>query len=207
MREMLALLSGTLVAIACAGSARAHHSYLMYDPTMPLWIKGTVVRFDPVAPHSLTALEETSADGQVRRWIVEGPALSGRLARKDPSLHVPQVGEVLEFCAFPYRSPAELAKLGAQFATRRSPPDAEQVWGHVMITPDAGKRAWNPHGITAECIRSSEDPRESWLEFLNADAQARASFCGPRGFAHVRSNASLKELVEEVDRALDDPCD
>ena len=206
MRKMLALLSGALVALACAGSARAHHSYLMYDPTMPLWIKGTVVRFDNVEPHSLTRLEERTADGQIRRWIVEGPARSGRI-RSDPALHIPQVGEVLEFCAFPYKSAEELAKVGAQFATRRSPPDAEQVWGHVMVTPNAEKWAWNPHGVIFECIRSSDDPRESWAAFLNANAQSRAAFCKQGLSADVQSNASLKELVEEVDRALDDPCD
>lgn len=205
MPKMLALLSGALVAVACAGPAQAHHSYLLYDPTMPLWIKGTVVRFDNVDPHSLTRLEERTADGQIRPWIVEGPARAGRI-RSDPALHIPQVGEVLEFCAFPYKSPAELAKLGAQFATR-STPDAQRVWGHVMVTPDAEKWAWNPHGIIFECIRSSDDPRESWAEFLNANGQARASFCRQTRNAQVQSNASLKELVEEVDRALDDPCD
>jgi len=205
MKKLLAVCSGTLVAIACAGAARAHHSYLMYDPTMPLWIKGTVVRFDNVDPHSLTRLEERTADGQIRSWIVEGPALRVRI-RSDPALHIPQVGEVLEFCAFPYKSPEELAKLGAQFATR-SPPNAQQVWGHVMVTPDAEKRAWNPHGITAECIRRSTDERQVWLKFLNTDEQARASFCGQRRSAAVQSNASLKELVEEIDRAIDDRCD
>lgn len=204
MRNLLAVCSGALVAIACAGSARAHHSYFMYDPTTPLWIKGTVVRFDDVDPHSLTTLEDANADGQVRRWVVEGPARSGQLARKDPSLHVPQVGEVLEFCAFPYKSPAELP---GDFAVRHLPPGSQQVWGHVMVTPDGKKRAWNPHGIVFECIRSSDDPRESWAEFLNANAQARAAFCKQGRNADVQSNASLKELVEEVDRALDDPCD
>jgi len=49
--------AAAIAALACAGSAEAHHSGSMYEPT-PVWIKGTVVRFEGINPHTITTLED-----------------------------------------------------------------------------------------------------------------------------------------------------
>lgn len=200
-----------MAALACAGSLQAHHSGSMYAAT-PVWLKGTVVRFEGINPHTITTVEERSADGQVRRWGVEGPG-QFQLARLGLDTDVPKVGDVIEFCAFPYKSAEELSRLfpGADFAARRSSRDTDGsspqfVAGHVMVTPDGVKRLWNPHGVLSECIRSSDDQRQSWLDFLNSSRNAREAWCDQRGYAHVQSSASLTELVEEVNSLLDRPC-
>jgi Family of unknown function (DUF6152) len=198
-------------ALTCAGSLQAHHSGSMYDPT-PLWVKGTVVRFEGIDPHTITTLEERSADGQLRRWAVEGPGQS----QLDPeiSMDIPKVGDLVEFCAFPYKSAEELSRIfpGVDFSVRRSSPDADGsspqfVWGHVMVKSDGGKRLWNPHGIIGECIRSSDDQRQSWLDFLNSNSRARDGWCQQRRYAYIQSTASLRELVEEINGSIDDPCE
>lgn len=92
-----------LAALACAGSLQAHHSGYMYERT-PLWIEGTVVRVEHVNPHTVIWLEDGTEDGrQVLRWAVEGPSQS-ELDRIGVGMDVPKIGDVVQFCAFPYKS-------------------------------------------------------------------------------------------------------
>ena len=202
--------AAALAALACAGPLRAHHSGFMYETT-PFWVKGTVVRFERVNPHSVTTLEERSEDGQVRRWAIEGPAQS-QLDRGDAE--VPKVGDVIKVCAFPYKSPAELSRMypGVDFSTRRRPVDADGLpWqfvaGHVLVMPDGQKRVWEPHGLISECIRSADDPRQSWLDFLSTDARARQLWCEQRKYSAIQSNAFSKAFYDEINGSIANPCE
>jgi len=212
MKKTLATWAVPIAALVCAGSVLAHHSGSMYDPT-PIWVDGTVIRFEGVDPHTITTLEEQSADGRVRRWAVEGPGQS-QLDRMGIGMDVPKVGDVIEFCAFPYKPAAELSRIfpEADFSGWRSFLDTADsspqfVWGHVMVIPDGEKRLWNPHGVTSECIRSSDDQRQSWLDFLNSNTRVRQEWCQQRGYTHIESTASLREFVEEINRLIDNPCE
>ncbi len=204
--------TAAIATLTCAGSLQAHHSGSMYEPT-PMWVKGTVVRFEGVNPHTIITLEERSADGQVRRWAVEGPG-EFQLDRLGLSVDVPKVGDSLKFCAFAYKPAAELSRMfpGVDFSVRRSSPDSDGsspqfVAGHVMVMPDGEKRLWEPHGVISECIRSSDDPRPSWLDFLNSNPRVRQAWCEQRGHSHVQSTASLRQFVEEINSSIDNPCE
>jgi hypothetical protein len=203
MRKATVIRGTALAALAFAGSLQAHHSGSMYDPT-PVWLKGTVVRFENIDPHTITTVEERS-DGQVRRWSIEGPG-QFQLA---VGTKVPQVGDVLEFCGFPYKSAAELSRLfpGVDFSWRSSPQADDRVWGHLMVTPDAETRLWNPHGMLSECMRSSDDRRQSWLEVLGSNTSLRQRWCQERNSEHVRSTAALHSFVEEIDKLIEPPCE
>ena len=62
-----------IAALACAGSVQAHHSHLLYQTT-PIWISGTVTRFELKDPHAITTLEGKGENGQAQSWTVEGPS-------------------------------------------------------------------------------------------------------------------------------------
>jgi hypothetical protein len=212
MKKTMAISAAALVALACAGSLRAHHSGFMYETT-PIWVEGTVVRFEPVNPHTITTLEERTEDGQVSRWAVEGPGQS-QLARMGIGMDVPKVGDIIKFCAFAYKPAAELSRMfpGVDFSVRRSSPATDGpspqfVAGHVMVTPDGEKRLWEPHGVISECIRSSDDQRQSWLDVLNSNPRARQAWCEQRRYAYIQSTASLREFVEEINSSIDNPCE
>lgn len=199
MGKTTAIWAAGLAALAWAGSPHAHHSGSVYEAT-PVWVKGTVVRFENINPHTITTLEYRSGDRQVRRWAVEGPGRF-QLDRMGIGMDMPKLGEAVEFCAFPYKEERSNSRPSAD----SNGVSVQRVAGHVMVTADGDKRIWEPHGVISECIRSSEDQRQSWLEFLDSDARARQAWCQQRRYAHNRS-AALRELVEEIDSLIDNPC-
>ena len=218
MKTTAAIGLAGLAALACAGSVLAHHSGYMYQTT-PMWINGTVTRFEPKSPHTLTTLEARSEDGQVRVWTVEGPPQTALDRRSGSGEYVPKVGDTLEVCAFPYRPVDEIARdtrlvpsLDVSVRERLERTTSEGtsprfLAGYVLTTSDGEMRLWEPHGFISECIRSSNDQRQRWLDFLNTNARAHELLCSEqRRYAAIQSNASFRELVEEISRLLDNPC-
>ena len=68
-----------LVAIVCAGtlvlatSAWAHHAFSAeFDIDKPLELRGTLVKWEMINPHSWFHLDVTEADGAVVTWLIEG---------------------------------------------------------------------------------------------------------------------------------------
>jgi hypothetical protein len=212
VNKTIAIWAAALVGLACAGSLRAHHSGSMYDTT-PIWVKGTVVRIELVNPHTVTTLDDGSGDREVSRWAVEGPGQS-QLDRMGIGMDVAKVGDIIEFCAFAYKPAAELSRMfpGVDFSARRSSPDTDPlspqlVAGHVMVMPDGEKRLWKSHGKISECIRSTDDQRQSWLDLLNADSRAWQAWCQQREMESVQLTVSSRELVEEINGLIDSPCE
>ena len=129
-------------------------------------------------------------------------------------MDVPKVGDVIEFCAFPYKPAEELSRMfpGVDFSNRQRPLDADGsplqfIAGHVMVLPDGQKQFWEPHGTIIECMRSSDDPRQSWLDFVDSNRRARNAWCEQRGRASVQSNAPLRTFVEEINGLIASPCE
>lgn len=200
MNRAVAVSAAALVALACVGTIQAHHSGYMYETT-PIWISGTVVSFDRRNPHTITTLEYADADGTVRRWAVEGPGQS-QLERMGIAMDVPEVGEVIEFCAHPYK-PEWLR----QFSTADADGTPWQfIEGHVMVMPDGEKKFWDPHGMLSECMRSRDGERQAWLDFLRSDERIMSAWCQQQSYAAAVSNPALGEYIEEIDGLLDDPC-
>jgi hypothetical protein len=73
MRKTLAIAAvcaGLLVASRPVG---AHHAFAAeFDASKPLMLKGTVVKWELVNPHSWIHLDVKNPDGTVTRWMVEG---------------------------------------------------------------------------------------------------------------------------------------
>jgi hypothetical protein len=207
-----------LAALACTGSVQAHHSHLLYQTT-PIWISGTVTHFELKNPHAITTLEGRGENGQVLVWTLEGPSQTELDRRRGSSEYLPKIGDTLEVCAYPYRPAEEIArdsrlpewKLDASVQRRLESSTTEGssprlILGHMLVTTGGAMRVWEPYGLISECMRSSNDQRQSWIELLNANPEARNFWCNQRGSAAVQSNASLKGFVEETNGLLADPC-
>ena len=215
MKTTAAIALAGLAALACAGSVLAHHSGYVYQTT-PIWINGSVVRFELKNPHTITTLEARIEDGQARLWAIEGPSQTELDRRRGSGEYVPKVGDAIAVCAFPYRPAEEIARdsrivgsfdvsaLSSRTADGASP---RFVAGHLLVVSDGAMHLWEPHGFISECIRASNDQRQLWLDFLNATPKAHELWCSERTrYAAIPSNASFHQLVEEINGRLDDPC-
>jgi hypothetical protein len=197
--------AAALAALALASSAGAHHSISVFDLSTPIWVRGTVVRYEPIAPHAMIYLDETTADGQVRRWRVEGPwpARLGWILENNGIVDGRDFfkpGDVIEICGFDMR---------AEIKAQRDPngPVLEGQFTHaqMVVMPDGRRQSWGGYGKMVNCVRPG-DSIEAWIDFVNADPLARNIWCGgSRNTSAV--TIAPQEFVDEVSRRIDEPCE
>ena len=77
MRTKQQVIAALGVALAttfmAAGTARAHHAFSAeFDVKKPITLKGTLVKWEMINPHSWFHLEVKDADGTVTEWMIEG---------------------------------------------------------------------------------------------------------------------------------------
>ena len=186
-----------LIASACSGSLAAHHSLRMIETSTPVWVKGAVVRYEIKNPHTVVELDETTADGQVLRWTLEGP-IPGRVERMHVDATLLKRGDVIEVCGFRPK-PQESGGYGPDIASR------PYIHGHLIVMPDGRKQPWGPYGKMQNCVRPA-DSVEAWSGFLNSDAIARELWCNGNRQISVPTIAAATALAGEIDRSLASPC-
>lgn len=180
-----------IAALAWAGALGAHHSESMFE-MMPEWVKGSVVEFARVNPHSVVTVEETTADGSMRRWLIEGHN-PGRLDQRGFGPDYLQPGDHIEFCAFP---------MTQRFSTA---PEGGLPFSHglVLVLPDGQMQIWGSYGRMSNCVTPDDDVAR-WVEFLDSNDIAWVSWC--RRFMRVPSREDSQALVDEINDALEFPC-
>lgn len=73
MRKTLAIAAVCAGMLVASRPAEAHHAFAAeFDASRPLMLKGTVVKWELVNPHSWIHLDVKNPDGSVTRWMVEG---------------------------------------------------------------------------------------------------------------------------------------
>jgi hypothetical protein len=192
-----AVAATALAALSCVSSVDAHHSISMFDIGKPVWVKGTVVRFEPINPHIIFALDESTADGRARRWTIEGSGLNS-FNRRGLGRDFLKAGDVIEVCGFALKE--ELARPEAT-AGNLSRPD---IHGHVLIMPDGQMQIFGGYGKTENCIRP-DDEISSWVDFLNGNNMARGVWC-MRRFGASFPSVAPQAFVAEVNRLMANPC-
>jgi Family of unknown function (DUF6152) len=199
--------AAAVLTLAFVGGAAAHHSISMFDISKAIWLEGKVVRYAPIAPHAMIAVEVTGDDGEAEKWVVEGPNparlervlnLNGLSAAED----FLKAGASIRVCGFALKN---------QWKPERMYPDS--VWsstrfvhGQVLVMPDGHLQSWGPYGRLENCVRPN-DTTQSWADFLNADPLARAFWCG--GLSAYQSQfatAPSAAFVDEVGGEIDEPC-
>lgn len=190
--------AAALVALVFAAAAPAHHASILIDFASPVWIAGTVVRYERVNPHTLFELDVVE-NGNVRRWTVEGPFLA-RLKRMGVADDLLKPGDALEVCGFPLKQGISLQSSSSDFRDRTF-----FVHGHVLALPNGELRSWGPYGKTDNCVRPG-DRAQTWVDFLNGDPLAREAWCD-RARRLIPTRAESRALVAAIDRAMAEPCE
>jgi hypothetical protein len=180
------------LAVTLVSSIGAHHSESMFEP-LPVWVKAKVIEFSRINPHSIVTLEETTADTQIRRWAVEGSSIS-QLDQRGIGQDYLNVGDVIEFCAFPMK----------EGLSSRHPGAPPYVHGHVVVTPDGNMQMWGTYGVLRNCVRP-DDQSQVWVDFLNSNDMAWAEWCWKA--AEIPTREESIALVDEINRLIGDPCE
>jgi len=141
MSTRLTAFLAVLVALVSGVPLLAHHSLANHETTKPVRVKGTIVQFHAINPHSFIYVEEKAADGQIRRWAVEGP--SGRILARRGLDTVVKVGDVIEVCGYPPKEPL--------------------MW--QIASADRGKQSLAGRLITAELVVLPDGRVESWEDY------------------------------------------
>ena len=133
-----------IAALAWPGALTAHHSLVQFDTTTPVWVKGTIVRFDRVNPHVRFFLDQTREDGQTQRWVVDGPP-SNNLGRMGIGPDFLKAGDVIEVCGF------VLKEEGTPVSSGRA------LSGHLLVMAHGKRRYWSDYGVLEKCLNPGEN--------------------------------------------------
>lgn len=151
-KMMMTAWAGMLVMLVMAGSLPAHHALGFYDTTTAVRVKGTVVVFQRVNPHSRLVLDEKEKDGKIHRWVVDGPNAL-QLTRMNFAKDALKAGDTVEVCGYVTKPGTE-----SQRTIFMEPPDlhlkspaevrisGQIMDGEVVVMPDGRKQTWSDYG-------------------------------------------------------------
>jgi hypothetical protein len=132
-----------VLASVSVTSVTAHHSLANHGTSIAVRVKGTVITFHPINPHSFIVLEENDAGGR-RRWAIEGPA-GFQLTRRGVAADVLKPGDVIEVCGY-------LPKERTIWQIASASPDAVSLAGRLitaelLVMPDGRVQSWGDYGF------------------------------------------------------------
>ena len=104
MSRITAVLSLVAIAFMLAPSpAAAHHSAAMFDSSAQVTLKGTVVEWKWINPHSTLIIDVKDSSGNVRQWSVATANIAD-LSKRGWSRKTFSAGDQVTVVAFPARS-------------------------------------------------------------------------------------------------------
>ena len=127
--------TAAIAVLSVSSLARAHHSFAAYA-VETIDLRGEVVSFEPAGAHTVTTLETRRDDGRIQRWLVLGPPLE-ELRLRAANLYFPESGDVIGFCATPFKD-ARIEDTAVAVT--------ETVRGFTLLTPDGEEQVWDPRG-------------------------------------------------------------
>src|SRR5205809_7881175 len=135
-KKIIARWAAVLV-LASASSLLAHHSLTNYDTTKAVRVKGTIVQFQQINPHSFIFLDQKGTDGQTHRWAVEGPSIL-QLNRSGFAKDVLKPGDVVEVCGY---VPKEALIWQIASADGNASPAGRLINAELLVMPDGKQQS------------------------------------------------------------------
>lgn len=152
MRQKLtARWTALTISLLLSGSLSAHHASRLFETTVPIWVKGTVVRFNWGNPHTAIIVEQVEADGTKVRWALENSGRLDMLQRMGYTRDSFKVGDPIEACGF---APKQQYAAGSPSSTAE---------GRTRLGPewlDGAERV-----ITARLLLTKNGPEVHWSHY------------------------------------------
>lgn len=144
MKKLTIRWLAVLGALLSTGSLLAHHSLANYDTTKAVRVKGAIVQFHQINPHSFIFLDEKGTDGQTRRWAIEGPSVL-QLKRTGFANDVLKAGDVVEVCGYAPREPViwQIASPDTSIASL----SGRLINAELLVMPDGKQQSWGDYGV------------------------------------------------------------
>jgi hypothetical protein len=147
-KTIITAWTATILMLALAGRLAAHHSLAEFDTTTAVKVKGVIVLFDRVNPHSILFVDEERANGHIQRWAVDGPGAL-QLTRMGIDKVALKAGDAIEVCGYVTRegvaSQRTVSMEPIHFLGLKSI-SGRRLTGEVLVTPDGEKRQWLDYG-------------------------------------------------------------
>ena len=144
MKKMMTGSLAVLVALVSASSLLAHHSLTNYDTTKAVRVKGTIIQFQQINPHSFIFLDQKGTDGQTQRWAVEGPSIR-QLNRSGFAKDVLKPGDAVEVCGYVPKE-AIIWQI-ASADTNAISTAGRLINAEVLVMPDGRQQNWGDYGV------------------------------------------------------------
>jgi hypothetical protein len=137
----VAFAAGFAVLLA-AGPSFAHHSFAgVFDADKVVNVKGVMVRFDWVNPHSIIYVESRNPNGEVERWALEGPSVI-QLGRRSWDRTTLKAGDQIEACGYATKDGVVAPK-----SDSTSGVSSERFISAELLTlPSGEKLVWSNYG-------------------------------------------------------------
>jgi hypothetical protein len=150
MKRVLAAWTTAIAVLASAGSLAAHHSLAQFDTTKAVRVKGVIVLFERVNPHSILFVDQKLSDGRTQRWAVDGPSFV-QLRRKGLENTALKAGDVIEVCGYVPKEGVETERAITTVPISINPAGPKSISGRRMngelvVMPDGRKEPWSDYG-------------------------------------------------------------
>jgi hypothetical protein len=156
MKKLMTLPLAILVCVS-TGSVMAHHSLASFDTTTAVRVKGTIVEFRRINPHSYIFLDQRGENGQIRRWAIEGPSII-QLDRKGFAQDGLKRGDTVEVCGY-------VPKETTVWQIANPDPGGVSISGRLinaetLVMPDGHEQSWGDYGVH-KCFASGYEDQHS----------------------------------------------
>jgi hypothetical protein len=139
--------------LASVGSLVAHHSLAQFETTAAVRVKGVIVRFEQVNPHTILFVDQKGGDGETERWAVEGPGIT-QFKRMGLDTGFLKVGDVVEACGYVTKPGVESRRtvstepisLSLKATTPKSM-SGRLMDGELLVTSDGRQQKWSDYGF------------------------------------------------------------
>ncbi len=161
MKKMTTGWLAVLVALVSPGSLLAHHALTNHDTTKAVRVKGTIVQFHQINPHSFIFLDEKGADGTTQRWAVEGPSFFqlNRSGLASFAKDILKPGVVIEVCGYLPKEALMWQIASADTSTKS--PAGRLITAEVLVMLDGTQQNWGGYGVRKCFVPESADQHPS----------------------------------------------
>ena len=95
MRTKYVVVGVGIGLLAMVSQVRAHHAFSSeFDVKKPLTLKGTIVKWEMINPHSWFHIEVKNPDGEVVEWMIEGGSPNSLIRQGVTKFSIPVGSEV-----------------------------------------------------------------------------------------------------------------